>query len=259
MNSTKRSFTILTRLIEAKLNGKTDVPSNLRGKKGLELLKENLAIVFSENELTYEGEFFIKGTADGVSVLCKIDMEDEENEKRYVFSLLDHFSILHIPNEGFGVKQERTQKETLTFKPEEKKESEPTSTVRPTNEQQVSVSCPDKKTEEDTVMISANETSEKDTALSKFSTTMSKEPIEEKIEGQKVSASDTDDNRQQELDEPEMLSPKTKVTPVEKKPDIEELESKDNNSLEDDFIKGLHLNPFESFDSLDDLDDLPVI
>ncbi len=104
----KRSLDILSRLFDKdKWMGKDGKPHYPKGRKGIDTLKENISIVFSEgDELEYIAEYSFKGPtndASGSSLLCRLSVEDMEEIARpvyIVFSLSgEMFNILEIPAE----------------------------------------------------------------------------------------------------------------------------------------------------------------
>ncbi len=105
----KRSFDILTRLFDKdKWIGKDGRPHYPKGRKGVDTLKENISIVFSEgDELEYIAEFSFKGPtndASGSSLLCRLSVDDGvdgiSQPVYIIFSLSgEMFNILEIPAE----------------------------------------------------------------------------------------------------------------------------------------------------------------
>lgn len=104
----KRSLDILSRLFDKdKWMGKDGKSHYPKGRKGVDTLKENISIVFSEgDELEYIAEFSFKGPtndASGSSLLCRLLVEDTEEAAQPVyiaFSLSgEMFNILEIPAE----------------------------------------------------------------------------------------------------------------------------------------------------------------
>ena len=104
----KRSLDILSRLFDKdKWMGKDGKPHYPKGRKGIDTLKENISIVFSEgDELEYIAEYSFKGPtndASGSSLLCRLLVEDTEEAAKpvyIVFSLSgEMFNILEIPAE----------------------------------------------------------------------------------------------------------------------------------------------------------------
>lgn len=224
--TTKRSFSIVERLLdEKKFLGKDGRPHYPKGRKAVDLLRENLSIVFAEgDEIEYIAEFSFRGPtleASGSTLLCCIHMEDmfesgefeteQKNLAYFAVSLSgEQFSILEIPEamvRGMTLTEEETPKiketepEKLLLKEAEKLESE-------------------------------EETAGKET--------------EEKEE--KESATSVDDDRQETRDTPKAS--------IAEQPTFES-EEPEPEEEDDEFIRGLGLKKDSDFEM--ELPELPVL